>query len=164
METSANRRRRPAPALLPDDKLWLLRRNISTTRPSSKLDVRRLGPFPIIGPVDTSSFRLDLPPSMHIHPVFHVSLLEPHVANTFPGRVEKIPPPFHVDGFPEFEVREILNSKILRRKIWYFVDWVGYDISERSWQLVENLANAQSAISDFHLRYPDRPTPPVVSS
>ena len=164
METSANRRRRPAPTLLPGQKLWLLRRNISTTRPSSKLDVRRLGPFPIIGPVGTSSFRLDLPPSMHIHPVFHVSLLEPHVANTFPDRVETIPPPLHVGSFPEFEVHEILNSKILRRKIWYFVDWVGYDISERSWQPVENLENAQSAISDFHLRYPDRPIPPVVSS
>ena len=93
METSANRRRRPAPTLLPGDKVWLLRRNITTTRPSSKLDVRRLGPFPIIGPVGTSSFRLDLPASMQIHPVFHVSLLEPHMANTFPGRVEKIPPP-----------------------------------------------------------------------
>ena len=93
MEVSANRRRRAAPTLLQGQKVWLLRRNISTTRPSSKLDVRRLGPFAIIGQVDTSSFRLDLPPSMHIHPVFHVSLLEPHVANTFPGRVEKIPPP-----------------------------------------------------------------------
>ena len=47
-----------------------------------------------------------------------------------------------MDGFPEFEVREILNSKILKRKIWYFVDWVGYDIPERSWQPVANLANA----------------------
>ena len=100
-------------------------------RPSSKLDVRQLGPFGIIGQVGTSSFRLDLPPSMHIHPVFHVSLLEPHVANKFPRRVEKIPPLLHVDGLPEFEVKEILDSKIHRRKIRYFVDWVCYDISER---------------------------------
>ena len=85
MELSANRRRRPAPNLVPSQKVWLLRRHISTTRPSSKLDVRRLGPFAIIGPVGGSAFRLQLPPSMHIHPVFHVSLLEPHVENTFPG-------------------------------------------------------------------------------
>ena len=163
MEVSANRRRRPAPTLLPGHKVWLLRRNISTTRPSSKLDVRRLGPFAIIGPVGTSSFRLDLPPSMHIHPVFHVSLLEPHIANTFPGRIQKIPPPVHIHGFPEFEVREILSSKILRRKIWYFVDWVGYDKSEQSWQPVANLSNAKLAIAAFHKKYPDCPTPPVVS-
>ena len=47
---------------------------------------RRLGPFAVIGQVGTSAYRLALPPSMHIHSVSHVSLLEPHVANTFPGR------------------------------------------------------------------------------
>ena len=82
MELSANRRRRPAPDLVPGQKVWLLRRHISTTRPSSKLDVRRLGPYPIIGPIGRSAFKLLLPPSMKIHPVFHVSLLELHVANT----------------------------------------------------------------------------------
>ena len=64
---------------------------------------------------------------MHIHPVFHVSLLEPHVANPFPGRIESIPLPIQVDGLPEFEVREILDSWIRRKKIQYLVDWVGYD-------------------------------------
>ena len=49
MELSANRRRRPAPNFLPGQKVWLLRRHISTTRP--KLDVRRLGPFAIIAQV-----------------------------------------------------------------------------------------------------------------
>ena len=87
---------------------------------------------------------------MHIHPVFHVSLLEPHVPNTFLGRVETFPPPIQVDGLPEFEVREILDSRWRRRKLQYFVDWVGYDISERSWQPVNNLNNAKSAIDEFH--------------
>ena len=132
MEISSNRRRRPAPVLFPSAKVWLLRRNISTIRPSSELDVRRLGPFNIIGQVGTSFFRLDLPSSMHIHPVFHVSLLEPHVANTFPRRIERIPRPIQVDGLPEFEVREILDSRIRCRKVEYLVDWVGYGISERS--------------------------------
>ena len=87
MEVSANRRRRPAPNLIPGQKVWLLRRHIKTTRPSPYLDVRRLGPFSVIGQTGTSAYRLALPPSMHIHPMFHVSLLEPHVANTFPDRV-----------------------------------------------------------------------------
>ena len=88
MELSANRRRRPAPDLVPGQKVWLLRRHVQTTRPSSKLDVRRLGPFVIIEKVRLSAFRLELLSSIKIHPVFHVSLLEQHVANTFPGRVE----------------------------------------------------------------------------
>ena len=101
-----------------------MRRHISTTRPSSKLDVRRLGPFAVIGPVGPSAFKLALPPSMQVHPVFHVSLLEPHVANTFPGRVVEVPLPIQVDGIPEFEVNSILDSRFRRRKLYYFVDWV----------------------------------------
>ena len=47
------------------------------------MDVRRLGPYPIIEPVGRSAYNLMLPRSMEIHLVFHVSLLELHVANTF---------------------------------------------------------------------------------
>ena len=164
MEVSANRKRRPAPDFIPGQKVWLLRRHISTKRPSSKLDVRRLGPFPIIEQIGTSAFRLDLPRSMQIHPVFHVSLLEPHVANTFPGRVVAPPPPLHVDGLPEFEVHKILDSKFLRRKLHYFVDWVGYDVSEQSWQPAINLSNAQRAVDAFHLQFPLKPRPPIIST
>ena len=159
MELSANRRRRPAPNLIPGQKVWLLRRNISTTRPSSKLDVRRLGPFPIIGQIGTSSYRLQLPPSMHVHPVFHVSLLEPHVANTFPGRVVAPPLAIQVDDLPEFEVNSILDSRFWYRKLHYLVDWVGYDASENSWEPAANLSNASLAVATFHARYPYKPRP-----
>ena len=117
MELSANRRRRPAPNLVTGQKVWLLRRNISTTRPSSKLDVCRLGPFAIIGPVGSSAYKLDLPPSMHIHFVFHVSLLEPNVANTFRGRVVQVPLPIQVDDSPEFKINSVLDSRFRHRKL-----------------------------------------------
>ena len=142
MEKSANRRRRKAPDFATGQKVWLLRRYISTSRPSSKLDVRRLGPFNIIGQVGTSAFQLDLPPSMQVHNVFHVSLLEPHVPNTFPGRVVAPPLAIHVDSIPEFEVQSVLDSKFWYRKLYYFVDWVGYDINDRSWEPAVNLAHA----------------------
>ena len=157
MEGSANRRRRQAPDFLPGQKVWLLRRHISTARPSSKLDVRRLGPFTIIGQVGSSAFHLDLPPSMQVHPIFHVSLLEPHVPNKFLGRVMASPPPLHVNGIPEFEVQSVLDSKFWYRKLYYFVDWVGYDVNERSWEPADNLAHAQSSIDDFHAKFPFKP-------
>ena len=157
MEVSANRRRRPAPVLVLSQHVRLLRRHVSTTRPSSKLDVRRLGPFAIIGPVGSSAYRLALPPSMQIHPVFHVSLLEPHVPNTFPSRVVEVPLPIQVNGLPEFEVNSILDSRFRRRKLYYLVDWVGYDQSERTWEPAENLTNAANAISEFHATFPSKP-------
>ena len=159
MELSANRRRRPAPNLLPGQKVWLLRRHVSTTRPSSKLDVRRLGPFSIIEPIEASAFRLQLPSSMQIHPVFHVSLLELHVENTFPGRAVDIPLPIQVDGFPEFEVHSILDSRFKRSKLEYLVDWIGYDASDRTWEPAENLTNAKDAVATFHIQFPSRPRP-----
>ena len=94
---------------------------------------------------------------MQIHPVFHVSLLEPYVENTFPGRVVAPPLAIQVDGFPEFEVQSILDSRFRRKKLHYFVDWVGYDISERSWEPVDNLSNAMSAIDTFHSSFPSKP-------
>ena len=86
------------------------------------------------------------------------------MANTFPGRVVAPPPPQHVDGLPEFEVHKILDSKFHRRKLQYFVDWVGYDFSERSWEPAISLLNAQLAIDAFHLEFPLKPRPPVISN
>ena len=129
MERSANQRRRAAPDLVVGQKFWLLRRHISTTRPLAKLDVRRLGPFEIVEPIGSSDFRLKLPSAIKIHLVFHVSLLEPHVANPFPNRVVDPPPALEVDGVEEFEVHEILDSRFKRGKLQYYVDWVGYDVS-----------------------------------
>ena len=132
MEISANRRRRPAPDLVPGQRVWFLRRHIATRRQSRKLDVRHLGPYEIEEAVGRSAFKLKLPPTMKIHPMFHVSLLEPHVANTVPGRVVPPPPPEFVDSYEEFEVHKILGSRIRRRQLEYLVDWVGYDASERT--------------------------------
>src|SRR5437667_2019071 len=46
------------------DKVWLMRKNIKTSRPSQKLDVKRLGPFKILEVVSESqmAFKLELPP------------------------------------------------------------------------------------------------------
>ena len=77
----ANQKRIGGPQLQVGDKVYLLRRNIKTKRPSSKLDHKKLGAFTISeikGPVN---YKLDLPKSMKIHPVFHVSLLEPAPAS-----------------------------------------------------------------------------------
>ena len=154
-----------APAFKIGDLVWLSRRNITTTRPSQKLDYKRLGPFRISEIVgeSKSAFKLELPARMRIHPVFHVSLLTPYHANTIPGRTQPPPPPIIVDGFEEFEVEEILDSRIHYNKLQYFVDWKGYKSDERTWEPAECLNNAKDAINRFHTRYPLRPSPKDVS-
>jgi hypothetical protein len=55
--------------------------NIST-RPSKKLDHQRLDPFLVMKQINVVTFQLKLLGSMKIHPMFHVSLLEPYHVST----------------------------------------------------------------------------------
>jgi hypothetical protein len=153
----ADRHRQEPPCFNVGDQVWLLRHHIKTTRPSDKLDYKRLGPFTITARVNNVAYRLQLHDSMKIHPVFHVSLLEPYHASTLPGRVPDPPPPITVHNTLEYEVSNILDSKIMHRRLFYLVDWVGYDVSERSWEPAENLVNAQEKIDEFHQHYPNKP-------
>ena len=150
-----------APTFEPGDLVWLSRRHISTLQPSSKLDVKRLGPFKILEAVGDSklAFRLELPAQMRIHPVFHVSLLEPHRKNRFPGRVQPPPPPMEADGDVEWEVEEILDSRIRHRKLEYLIHWQNYGPHERTWEPSAHLSNSAEAVAEFHQRYPNRPAP-----
>ncbi|CAA7027622.1 unnamed protein product [Microthlaspi erraticum] len=52
-----------------------------------KLAVRYIGPYRIIGRVGVVAYRLELPPDMNLHPVFHVSLLRKHVPD--PNAIER---------------------------------------------------------------------------
>jgi hypothetical protein len=79
------------------DKVWLLCLNLKTNRPCDKLDFRRLGPFSIIKQINDVTFRLKLPPSIKIHPIFHVSLLEPYKESSIPCRCQVPPPPIEIE-------------------------------------------------------------------
>ena len=91
--------------------------NVKTTRPSKKLDYKKMGPFKITKKVGTSSYKLDLPASMTIHNTFHISLLEPYEDNNFPSQIQTPPPPIEIDGEPEYELEEIIDSYLDRDKL-----------------------------------------------
>lgn len=83
-----NKDRRIAATYNPDDLVWLSRRHIKTKRPSAKLDVRRLGPFPVVRMVGDNAAELRLPSGYsRLHPVFNVALLMPFVPDTTDGPV-----------------------------------------------------------------------------
>jgi transposase InsO family protein len=158
----ANKKRTAIPedAFKPGSQVWLLRRHIHTDRPSDKLDDKRLGPFTIVKAVGRSAFRLALPPSMRIHPVFHASLLEPYHPNTLPSRSVPTPPPpiVNAEGEEEYEVSRILDSRIFRRKLQYLVDWTGYGPEERSWVSAGDFEDDDPLVLEFHQKHPSRPS------
>ena len=158
----ADRRRHVAPEFKEGDLVWLNAKNITTKRPSKKLDHKRLGPFPIARGISSHAFRLDLPRSLRfIHPVFHVSLLEPYHPNSIPNRTQPPPLPVEVDGETEYEVSAILDSRRRRNKLQYYVQWKGYDghAESATWEPAENVANSHLLVDAFHSKYPNKPAP-----
>jgi len=153
----ANKARIPAPKLEVGDEVWLLRRHVKTSCPSTKLDFKRLGKFRILQKVSSHAYKLDLPASMKIHPVFHVSLLEPTTTDPLPGQIQPPLPPVIVDNEPEWEVDEIVDSRLRGRTLEYLARWIGFD--ELAWETANMFANAPSVVKRFYSAYPARPRP-----
>ena len=99
-----------------------------------------------------------------VHPVFHVSMLEPATSNTFSERIQPAPALVIIDGEPEYEISRIVDSKIDRRwacKLLYKVIWLGYENTgdESEWIPTSELSHATDLVSDFHIAYPTKPSP-----
>jgi hypothetical protein len=62
---------------------------------------------------------------MDIHPVFHISLLDHVHQDPLLGQVIPAPEPVIVEGEPEYEVEEVLNSQIFRHQLQYLIKWRG---------------------------------------
>jgi hypothetical protein len=150
-----DRKRTPAPEYAPGDKVYLDASDIQTTRPSKKLSHRRLGPFPIVKKVGNGAYRLRLPPSMsRLHPVFNVVKLTPAPDDPIEGRrLRPPPPPELVDGEEEWIVEEILDSKVINRKLRYLVKWEGFGIEHNSWEPWDYI-HAPELVTNFHRKFP----------
>jgi len=150
--------RKPDPNLESGDKVWLLPRNIKTTRPSKKLDYKKIGPFKIWAKIGTNAYKLALLPSMAIHNTFHISLLEPYQDNQFPSQIKQPPPPIQIEGEDEYEVDEIIDSPLHYNKLQYPAKWKGYSPEHDTiWYPAENLNNAEHTVQRFHQHYPRKP-------
>jgi hypothetical protein len=138
-------------------KVYLLRRNISTKRPSKKLDFVKLGPFRIKGKPTKVNVTLELPKGMRIHPTFHVSLIEP--------APDSVPVQTKAEGRNEdekhYEVEKILAVRITGNRPYYLIKWKGYDTSENTWEPINNLNHCENLRIEFHRENPGQPTETV---
>ena len=136
-----------APSLEEGDRVYLRRRtlgqrkfNIKTARTSTKLDHLQLGPFRVKKKLNYDNYELALPPRMRIHPVFHISLLQP---TKNPESNENI----EADD-EEFEVEEILDQRIRKGITEYRIRWKGYDPEDDSWEPTSHL-NCPEKVKEF---------------
>src|SRR5258705_1758568 len=81
---NADKHRTEAPKLKIGDQAYVKAKFFRTRRPSKKLSEKNLGPYDVIGKPGTHSVTLCLPCQFHsVHPVFHMSQLEPARPNPF---------------------------------------------------------------------------------
>ena len=158
MEGYANRYRIPGPRYEIGDKVWLSTKNIKTQRPSRKLDHKQIGPYEITHKIGSTSYKLKLPQSMKIHPVFHSSLLQLDYNNPLLGQTPHPPPPVVVDDEEEWEVEAIQDSRLHYCKLQYRVAWTGHP-QDTTWYPANNFEHAKELIEAFHNKYPDKPGP-----
>jgi Chromo (CHRromatin Organisation MOdifier) domain len=147
-----NQKRTAAPTYKPGDKVYLDAGDIQTTCPSKKLSHKRLGPFSIERQVGNGAYRLCLSPSMsRLHPVFNVVKLTPAVDDPIQGRqIPPPPPPEIVDSEEEWDVEEILDSKVINRKLRYLIKWKDYGIEHNSWEPWDT----PDLLADFYQKHP----------
>ena len=120
-------------------------------RPSKKLEPNFIGPFKITEVVNDNAFRLELPSTMHQHPVFNADQLKTYTPSPpiFSGRTPPRPPPLLVDGTEEYEVESILDYKIDRKTPKWLVKWKGYPLDDATWETKTALKHAKDILSAF---------------
>jgi Chromo (CHRromatin Organisation MOdifier) domain len=150
-----NQKRTRALEYNPGDKVYLDASDIQTTRLSKKLSHRHLGPFTMERKVGNGAYWLQLPPSMkRLHPVFNVVKLTPAPPDPIVRQCAPPPLPLEIiDGEEEWVVEEILDSKMMNRKLRYLVKWENFGAEHNSWEPWDNV-HTPELVADFHQRHP----------
>lgn len=159
------------PPLAAGSLVWLSRRNIPSTRPSSKLDYRRIGPFRVVHMVGRNAARLDLGSAYScLHPVFNISLLTPYVdpsisgrpavSTALPGSSRAVPTVRdwrHVAGILDFHSRG-------RRSPEYLLRWTNGTPSDDTWVPLNNISrDLDGFLLAFHDRYKNFEVPRLLA-
>ena len=148
-----------------EQSVFMRAQYFQTTCLLKKLSEKYLGPYEIIAQPSLQSFILHLLDTMKaIHSVFHISMLEPAIPNTFLQYSKPLLAPVIIDREPEYKISKIVDSKIdywRACKLLYKVIWLGYEDTnnESEWLPTMELEHVKELLSDFHLKDPSKPGP-----
>jgi len=132
-QRTANVHRRPASFSVGDQVLLSTANLKLPSTLSNKFKQRFVGHFKIVAEISpVVTFELELPGTLRVHPVFHVSLLRPYNA---PGpeqsNAERPAPIFEHDV--QWKVDTLLDKRIVRGTTQYLVRWEGFGPEDDSW-------------------------------
>jgi hypothetical protein len=119
-----------------------------------KLASKYIGPFTIKRVVNSNAYELNLPETMHRHPVINVSDLKLYQDGTVshphrPPPHDRPPPELiQEDGEEVYEVERIIAHRKVGRGAQYLVEWKGYPSWEATWVKSSDL-DADDAIREY---------------
>ncbi|CAG8836435.1 14092_t:CDS:1, partial [Racocetra persica] len=122
----------------------------SRKRPSKKLISKFMGPFKIIQKISTTAYRLELPKTLRIYLVFHISLLKPYHSNEFKNKEITEPIQNIANKTPqEYEVKAILDKRTYYCRLQYLMKWKGYLLYDVTWESLNKLDNYRDLVKEF---------------
>ena len=108
-----------------------------------KLSKRYHGPFKVLEKLSDVAYRLELPPTSKLHPVFHITVLKKRVGD--PRLIVEELPKFDEEGRMLLQPREALEYRVVtrgrkRRKVWQvLIRWGGVPREEATWEDYEDM-------------------------
>ena len=129
------------------DRVLLSTKNLrSRAQGANKLLPRFVGPFLVTACVGSQAYEIELPASMRIHNVFHVSLLKPYHET---GNYQPPPCTLFIDGDVQYDVAEIADVRSRGKVKEYLVKWTGYGSDYDTWEPEDGLANSKDKLQEF---------------
>jgi len=121
------------------------------SRTSQKLLARFAGPHTIVEQLSPVSFRLDLPATMKIHPVFHVDRFRRYQPSpaSLGERTPARPPPIIVEDEEEYEVEAIADHRKSNNTIEYLIQWQGFPREDWTWEPESGLAHCRKILNKY---------------
>lgn len=113
-------------------KLQPYRQRSLAQRPYEKLEAKYYGPFEILQRIGQVAYRLQLPDSSKIHPVFHISQLK--LANGPRPSSPTIPSQLTSDLELVVEPETVLDVRQLQQRVEVLLKWKGLPLFEATWE------------------------------
>jgi hypothetical protein len=99
-----------------------------------KLSPYYYGPFAISEKISTTAFKLDIPNTVEIHPVFHTSVLRLYRQRNPDEIPTDLPTENHRNNPDDnLEIERVLRTRTYRRQLQHLIKWKGKPDEEATW-------------------------------
>lgn len=117
-------------------KLHPYKQRSMAQRPAHKLSPKFYGPFNVLERIGKVAYRLDLPATSKIHPIFHGSLLKLRIGDTVP--TSQTLSCYTENGTIEWQPEQVLDMQVVRHKgktiTQWLIKWEGMPEEDSTWE------------------------------